>query len=189
MTRSAALTPHRPSTGPRLRSIPSVRITSVIGSRKSSDVGAYTYGHPTKPHAVTAAGSERFVYDADKPESPPLYRGTDPAPGGTGRFSAISQILPYMDQAPLYNLIDREIDATGVAVSQIVSNNYQGAQLGAEVFVKLMGEEGNYVELSFGGDTGLAGFRRVWKKPAEFWPEFLAVIKTGAGLLVRAKTR
>ena len=44
-------------------------------------------------------------------------------------------------------LIDREINATGVAVSQIVSNNYQGAQLGAEEFVKLMGEKGNYVEL------------------------------------------
>ncbi len=44
-------------------------------------------------------------------------------------------------------LIDREISETGVAVSQIVSNNYQGAQLGAEEFVKLMGEKGNYVEL------------------------------------------
>jgi erythritol transport system substrate-binding protein len=44
-------------------------------------------------------------------------------------------------------LIDREINATGVAVSQIVSNNYQGAQLGAEEFVKLMKEKGNYVEL------------------------------------------
>lgn len=44
-------------------------------------------------------------------------------------------------------LIDREINATGIAVSQIVSNNYQGAQLGGEAFVKLMGEKGNYVEL------------------------------------------
>jgi erythritol transport system substrate-binding protein len=44
-------------------------------------------------------------------------------------------------------LIDREITESGVAVSQIVSNNYQGAQLGAEEFVKLMGEEGEYAEL------------------------------------------
>jgi erythritol transport system substrate-binding protein len=44
-------------------------------------------------------------------------------------------------------LIDREINATGIAVSQIVSNNYQGAQLGAEEFVRLMGEKGSYVEL------------------------------------------
>ncbi len=44
-------------------------------------------------------------------------------------------------------LIDREIKESGFAVSQIVSNNYQGAQLGAEEFVQLMGEEGSYVEL------------------------------------------
>jgi erythritol transport system substrate-binding protein len=44
-------------------------------------------------------------------------------------------------------LIDREINATGVAVSQIVSNNYQGAQLGGRAFVKALGESGNYVEL------------------------------------------
>jgi len=44
-------------------------------------------------------------------------------------------------------LIDREINATGIAISQIVSNNYQGAQLGAEEFVKLMKEKGKYVEL------------------------------------------
>jgi erythritol transport system substrate-binding protein len=44
-------------------------------------------------------------------------------------------------------LIDREINATGVAISQIVSNNYQGAQLGGKEFVKALGEKGNYVEL------------------------------------------
>jgi erythritol transport system substrate-binding protein len=44
-------------------------------------------------------------------------------------------------------LIDREINATGVAVAQIVSNNYQGATLGAEEFVRLMGEKGDYIEL------------------------------------------
>lgn len=44
-------------------------------------------------------------------------------------------------------LIDREINESGIAVSQIVSNNYQGALLGGEKFVELMGEEGNFVEL------------------------------------------
>lgn len=44
-------------------------------------------------------------------------------------------------------LIDREINATGIAVSQIVSNNYQGVQLVAEYWVELMGERGEYVEL------------------------------------------
>lgn len=44
-------------------------------------------------------------------------------------------------------LIDREINATGVAVAQIVSNNYQGATLVAESFVEALGEKGNFVEL------------------------------------------
>ena len=44
-------------------------------------------------------------------------------------------------------LIDREINASGVAISQIVANNYQGAKGIAEVFVEAMGEQGNYVEL------------------------------------------
>jgi len=44
-------------------------------------------------------------------------------------------------------LVDREINATGVAAAQIVSNNYQGATLGAEEFVRLMGEKGDYIEL------------------------------------------
>ncbi|HVY95215.1 MAG TPA: D-ribose ABC transporter substrate-binding protein [Bryobacteraceae bacterium] len=44
-------------------------------------------------------------------------------------------------------LIDREINEQGVAASQIVSNNYQGATLGAREFVKRLGEKGNYIEL------------------------------------------
>lgn len=44
-------------------------------------------------------------------------------------------------------LIDREITKAGVAVSQIISNNFQGAQAGAEEFVMLMEEEGTYIEL------------------------------------------
>ena len=44
-------------------------------------------------------------------------------------------------------LIDREINVTGIAVAQIVSNNYQGATLGAQQFVDLMGEKGSFVEL------------------------------------------
>lgn len=44
-------------------------------------------------------------------------------------------------------LIDREINVTGVATAQIVSNNYQGATLAAEEFVRLLGEQGRYIEL------------------------------------------
>ena len=49
-------------------------------------------------------------------------------------------------------LVDREITKEGVAISQIISNNYQGATILAEYFVELMGEEGKYVELT-GRDT------------------------------------
>ena len=44
-------------------------------------------------------------------------------------------------------LIDREINAEGVAISQIVANNYQGAKAIAEAWVEAMGEEGKYAEL------------------------------------------
>jgi len=48
--------------------------------------------------------------------------------------------------------VDREITEEGVAVSQIISNNYQGATILAEYFAELMDEEGTYVELT-GRDT------------------------------------
>ncbi|MBV2143439.1 D-ribose ABC transporter substrate-binding protein [Falsochrobactrum sp. TDYN1] len=64
-----------------------------------------------------------------------------------GSEASIAAVQKAKDAKIPSFLIDREINASGVAVSQIVSNNYQGAQLGAEEFVKLMGEEGNYVEL------------------------------------------
>jgi erythritol transport system substrate-binding protein len=44
-------------------------------------------------------------------------------------------------------LIDREINMDGVAISQIVANNYQGAKAIAEEWVEAMGEEGKYAEL------------------------------------------
>lgn len=44
-------------------------------------------------------------------------------------------------------LIDREINEEGVAISQIVANNYQGAKAIAEKFVEAMGEKGKYAEL------------------------------------------
>jgi erythritol transport system substrate-binding protein len=45
-------------------------------------------------------------------------------------------------------LIDREINQTGVAAAQIVSNNAQGAALGGQEFAKLMGNKGEYAELT-----------------------------------------
>ncbi len=45
-------------------------------------------------------------------------------------------------------LIDREINVKGIAKAQLVSNNFQGAQLEATAFAKLMGYKGTYVELT-----------------------------------------
>ena len=64
-----------------------------------------------------------------------------------GADASVAAVKKAKDASVPSFLIDREINASGVAVAQIVSNNYQGAQLGAQEFVKLMGEKGNYVEL------------------------------------------
>jgi len=64
-----------------------------------------------------------------------------------GADASVAAVQKAKDAGIPSFLIDREITATGVAVSQIVSNNYQGAQLGAEEFVRLMGEAGDYAEL------------------------------------------
>jgi erythritol transport system substrate-binding protein len=56
-------------------------------------------------------------------------------------------------------LIDREINATGIATAQIVSNNSQGASLGGQEFVKAMGGKGNYVELTGKESDTNAGVR------------------------------
>lgn len=64
-----------------------------------------------------------------------------------GADASVAAVQKAKDAGIPSFLIDREITSTGVAVSQIVSNNYQGAQLGAEEFVKLMGETGEYAEL------------------------------------------
>jgi erythritol transport system substrate-binding protein len=44
-------------------------------------------------------------------------------------------------------LIDREIDATGVAKAQIISDNDQGARLVAAAFARAVGPRGDYAEL------------------------------------------
>ncbi len=64
-----------------------------------------------------------------------------------GADATIAAVQKAKDAGIPTFLIDREINATGVAVSQIVSNNYQGVQLVAEFWVDQMGEQGEYVEL------------------------------------------
>lgn len=69
-----------------------------------------------------------------------------------GADASVAAIQKAKDAGVPTFLIDREITQEGVAVSQIVSNNYQGATLVAEYFAQLMGEEGKYIELT-GRDT------------------------------------
>jgi erythritol transport system substrate-binding protein len=69
-----------------------------------------------------------------------------------GADASVAAVQKAKDAGIPSFLIDREISEEGVAVSQIVSNNYQGATILAEEFARLMGEEGKYIELT-GRDT------------------------------------
>lgn len=69
-----------------------------------------------------------------------------------GADASIAAVQKAKDAGIPSFLVDREISQEGVAVAQIVSNNYQGATLLAEYFVEQIGEEGQFVELT-GRDT------------------------------------
>jgi len=78
-------------------------------------------------------------------------------------------------------LIDREINVTGVAAAQIVSNNYQGASLGAEEFVRLLGEKGPYIELvGRESDTNAALRSRGFHDVLDKYPDLKLVARQSA---------
>ncbi len=64
-----------------------------------------------------------------------------------GADASIGAVQKAVDAGIPVFLIDREINQTGIASAQIVSNNAQGAQLAGQAFVEAMGEKGKYVEL------------------------------------------
>ncbi len=64
-----------------------------------------------------------------------------------GADASIGPVQKAKDAGIPVFLIDREINKTGIATAQIVSNNAQGAQLGGQAFVEAMKEKGKYVEL------------------------------------------
>lgn len=72
----------------------------------------------------------------------------DPA----GADESVGAVQKATDAGIAVFLVNAEISAQGVAKAQIVSNNAQGATLGAQEWVKAMGGKGNYVEL-FGNPT------------------------------------
>jgi len=59
--------------------------------------------------------------------------------------------------------MDREINATDAAVSQIISDNYSGAVAVGRYFVEAVGESGKYVEL-----LGLVGDNNTWNRSTGF---------------------
>ena len=65
-----------------------------------------------------------------------------------GADASVAAVQKAADAGIPTFLVDREITQEGIAIAQIVSNNYQGATLLAEYFVEQMGEEGKYVELT-----------------------------------------
>ena len=64
-----------------------------------------------------------------------------------GADASIDAIQKAYDAGIPTFLIDREINQTGLAVSQIVADNAQGAAAIAEVWVEAMNYEGKYAEL------------------------------------------
>ncbi|MDW3214657.1 MAG: D-ribose ABC transporter substrate-binding protein [Ilumatobacteraceae bacterium] len=65
-----------------------------------------------------------------------------------GTDASVAAVQAAADAGIPSFLVDREISEEGVAVSQIVSNNFQGATILAEYFAELMEGEGKYAELT-----------------------------------------
>jgi ribose transport system substrate-binding protein len=77
--------------------------------------------------------------------------------------------------------MDREINATDAAVSQVLSDNYSGCVALGQYFVKQVGESGKYVEL-----LGLVGDNNTWNRSKGFhsvvdrYPELKMVAQQSA---------
>lgn len=98
-----------------------------------------------------------------------------------GADASIAAIQKAKDAGVPTFLIDREINANGVAVAQIVSNNYQGATLGAEEFVTALGEKGNYIELLGKESDTNAGIRsRGYHDVIDQYPDMKMVAQQSA---------
>lgn len=98
-----------------------------------------------------------------------------------GADSSIAAIQKAKDAGIPTVLIGREINKTGVAIAQIVSDNFQGAQVAAEEFVKLIGEKGNYIELTGKeSDTGAQVRSEGFHSVLDEYPDLKCVAKQSA---------
>jgi erythritol transport system substrate-binding protein len=64
-----------------------------------------------------------------------------------GADSSISAVRRANAAGVSVFLIDREIQATGIAKAQIIADNHQGSHIVAEEFARATGSQGEYVEL------------------------------------------
>jgi erythritol transport system substrate-binding protein len=98
-----------------------------------------------------------------------------------GADATIAAVQKAKDAGIPTFLIDREINATGVAAAQIVANNYQGVQLVAEYFVELMEESGEYVEFTGRESDTNAGVRsRSFHDVIDQYPDMKMVARQSA---------
>ncbi|GAA3773642.1 D-ribose ABC transporter substrate-binding protein [Microbacterium kribbense] len=97
------------------------------------------------------------------------------AQGSIGNIQrAMSKKIPVF-------LVNAEIDQQGVALGQLVSNNAQGAALGAQQWIKVAGTKGNYAEL-FGlpSDNNAATRSNGYKTVISQYPDWKEVAKQTA---------
>src|SRR5918992_63881 len=98
-----------------------------------------------------------------------------------GADASIGPVRKATDAGIPVFLIDREINATGIAAAQIVSNNSQGAQLGAQEFVKALDGKGKYVELVGKESDTNAGVRsQGYKDVLSQYPDLKEVARQSA---------
>ena len=98
----------------------------------SAIVGAHVGDTNTESKLIDAAITNKSVAIILDPAN---------ASGSVGAVQkAISAKIPVL-------LVNAEINKEGLAKAQLVSNNAQGAALGAQQWVKIMGDKGKYVEL------------------------------------------
>lgn len=98
-----------------------------------------------------------------------------------GADASVAAVKKARDAGIPVFLIDREINASGLAISQIVANNYQGAVLAAEEFVRRLGERGAYVELVGRESDTNAGVRsRGFHDVLDKYPDLTMVARQSA---------
>jgi erythritol transport system substrate-binding protein len=109
-----------------------------IASKKAEDLG---YKTKVGAHKGDTNTENTLVDTAISNKSVALIMDPADADGSVGQVKKAMQA-----DIPVF-LVNAEINESGVAKCQLVSNNAQGAAVGAQEWVKLMGEKGKYVEL------------------------------------------